>query len=202
MLYSTIVYSLFSSCVLFIQHLFTLYSPIYSLFSSCVLFIQHLFMLYSPVYSLFTSYLHFIHQFTLYSPVIYTLFTSIISPCLSVQLQAAEMEEMRQREANMTALAAIGPRKKRKLEVPGQGVNIAIFFVISLLVVKYFNSHYIFDLSSGFFSNLCNLYINIHEYYCLDVFWPIRAACPGSELICQLSDNICIHICTHHQVED
>ena len=80
------------------------------------------------------------------------------------------MEEMRQREANMTALAAIGPRKKRKLEVPGQGVNIAIFLVISLLVVKYFNSHYIFDLSSGVFSNLCNLYINIHEYYCLDVF--------------------------------
>ncbi|XP_041376302.1 transcription initiation factor TFIID subunit 4-like [Gigantopelta aegis] len=37
------------------------------------------------------------------------------------ELQAAEMEEMRQREANMTALAAIGPRKKRKLEVPGQG---------------------------------------------------------------------------------
>lgn len=30
-------------------------------------------------------------------------------------LQQAEMEELRQREANLTALAAIGPRKKRKL---------------------------------------------------------------------------------------
>ncbi|GAB1602036.1 transcription initiation factor TFIID subunit 4-like [Argonauta hians] len=32
------------------------------------------------------------------------------------ELQLAEMEEMRQREANITALAAIGPRKKRKIE--------------------------------------------------------------------------------------
>ncbi|CAI9737278.1 transcription initiation factor TFIID subunit 4-like [Octopus vulgaris] len=32
------------------------------------------------------------------------------------ELQLAEMEEMRQREANITALAAIGPRKKRKTE--------------------------------------------------------------------------------------
>ncbi|KAH3769117.1 hypothetical protein DPMN_170365 [Dreissena polymorpha] len=31
-------------------------------------------------------------------------------------LQQAEMEEVRQREANLTALAAIGPRKKRKLD--------------------------------------------------------------------------------------
>jgi len=31
-------------------------------------------------------------------------------------LQNAEQEEVRQREANLTALAAIGPRKKRKLE--------------------------------------------------------------------------------------
>jgi len=28
----------------------------------------------------------------------------------------AEIEEMRQREANMTALAAIGPRKQRRLD--------------------------------------------------------------------------------------
>ena len=42
-------------------------------------------------------------------------------------LQQAEMEELRQREANLTALAAIGPRKKRKLgeteEAPGQTTN-------------------------------------------------------------------------------
>ena len=32
------------------------------------------------------------------------------------QLQQAEAEELRQKEANLTALAAIGPRKKRKLD--------------------------------------------------------------------------------------
>ena len=32
------------------------------------------------------------------------------------QMQLAELEEMRYREANMTALAAIGPRKKPRLD--------------------------------------------------------------------------------------
>ncbi|XP_052816310.1 transcription initiation factor TFIID subunit 4-like [Mya arenaria] len=41
-------------------------------------------------------------------------------------LQAQEMEEARQREANLTALAAIGPRKKRKLgESPGSSSGLA-----------------------------------------------------------------------------
>ncbi len=34
-------------------------------------------------------------------------------------MQRAEMEELRQREANMTALQAIGIRKKPKLELTG-----------------------------------------------------------------------------------
>jgi hypothetical protein len=34
-------------------------------------------------------------------------------------MQRAEMEELRQREANLTALQAIGPRKKPKLELNG-----------------------------------------------------------------------------------
>ena len=34
-------------------------------------------------------------------------------------MQRAEMEEMRQREANLTALRAIGIRKKPKLDLPG-----------------------------------------------------------------------------------
>lgn len=34
-------------------------------------------------------------------------------------MQRAEMEELRQREANLTALQAIGPRKKPKLDVGG-----------------------------------------------------------------------------------
>jgi len=36
-------------------------------------------------------------------------------------MQRAEMEELRQREANLTALQAIGPRKKPKLETGGMG---------------------------------------------------------------------------------
>ena len=32
------------------------------------------------------------------------------------QMQQQELEEVRQREANLTALAAIGPRKKRRLD--------------------------------------------------------------------------------------
>lgn len=35
------------------------------------------------------------------------------------EMQRAEMEELRQREANLTALQAIGPRKKPRLDAPG-----------------------------------------------------------------------------------
>uniref|UniRef100_A0A6V7I563 Transcription initiation factor TFIID component TAF4 C-terminal domain-containing protein n=1 Tax=Bracon brevicornis TaxID=1563983 RepID=A0A6V7I563_9HYME len=38
-------------------------------------------------------------------------------------MQRAEMEELRQREANVTALQAIGPRKKPKLDGPAAGSN-------------------------------------------------------------------------------
>lgn len=38
-------------------------------------------------------------------------------------MQRAELEEMRQREANMTALLAIGPRKKFKPDSQGGGTN-------------------------------------------------------------------------------
>ncbi|XP_076336861.1 transcription initiation factor TFIID subunit 4-like isoform X3 [Tachypleus tridentatus] len=37
------------------------------------------------------------------------------------EMQRAELEEMRQREANMTALLAIGPRKKQKLDMSKTG---------------------------------------------------------------------------------
>lgn len=36
-----------------------------------------------------------------------------------LQMQQQELAQMRQRDANLTALAAIGPRKKRKLDSPG-----------------------------------------------------------------------------------
>lgn len=36
-------------------------------------------------------------------------------------MQQQELAQMRQRDANLTALAAIGPRKKRKVDCPGPG---------------------------------------------------------------------------------
>ena len=45
------------------------------------------------------------------------------------QLQQAEADEQRQKEANMTALAAIGPRKKRKLDFnDSQAVSLTLHF--------------------------------------------------------------------------
>lgn len=38
--------------------------------------------------------------------------------CL-LQMQQQELAQMRQRDANLTALAAIGPRKKRKVDSAG-----------------------------------------------------------------------------------
>lgn len=38
-------------------------------------------------------------------------------------MQRAEMEELRQRDANLTALQAIGPRKKLKLDGDASGVG-------------------------------------------------------------------------------
>ncbi|XP_039590378.1 transcription initiation factor TFIID subunit 4 isoform X1 [Polypterus senegalus] len=37
------------------------------------------------------------------------------------EMQQQELAQMRQRDANLTALAAIGPRKKRKVDLPGPG---------------------------------------------------------------------------------
>jgi len=50
--------------------------------------------------------------------------------CVCVQLQLAEIEEMRQREANMTALAAIGPRKQRRLDALSTPVIHLLLFVL------------------------------------------------------------------------
>ncbi|RXM99629.1 Transcription initiation factor TFIID subunit 4 [Acipenser ruthenus] len=47
------------------------------------------------------------------------LFSSSGHQAQNVQMQQQELAQMRQRDANLTALAAIGPRKKRKLDSPG-----------------------------------------------------------------------------------
>jgi hypothetical protein len=53
-----------------------------------------------------------------------------------LQMQRAEMEELRQREANITALQAIGPRKKPKLEAGGMaGCSGQVRYIAQLHVV-------------------------------------------------------------------
>lgn len=54
-------------------------------------------------------------------------------------MQRAEMEELRQRDANMTALQAIGPRKKLKLD--GDGASSGL--------VSTYEKTYRFDCSQG-----------------------------------------------------
>ncbi|KAJ8360837.1 hypothetical protein SKAU_G00173620 [Synaphobranchus kaupii] len=42
------------------------------------------------------------------------------------EMQQQELAQMRQRDANLTALAAIGPRKKRKVDSPGGGAGAEV----------------------------------------------------------------------------
>lgn len=48
------------------------------------------------------------------------------------EMQRVEMEELRQREANATALQAIGPRKKPRLDGDGNAGSTQVIFAISL----------------------------------------------------------------------
>lgn len=50
-------------------------------------------------------------------------------------MQRVEMEELRQREANLTALNAIGPRKKPKLE-PGLSPSLQVNFKFICRIVN------------------------------------------------------------------
>lgn len=49
-------------------------------------------------------------------------------------MQRVEMEELRQREANLTALNAIGPRKKPKLE-PGLSPSLQVALYLRLVIL-------------------------------------------------------------------
>lgn len=51
------------------------------------------------------------------------------------QMQQLELAQIRQREANLTALAAIGPRKKRKMDSPVQGASAEVNKESSLCTV-------------------------------------------------------------------
>lgn len=48
-----------------------------------------------------------------------------VSP-LAPQMQQQELAQIRHREANLTALAAIGPRKKRKMDSPVKGAGAEV----------------------------------------------------------------------------
>lgn len=66
-------------------------------------------------------------------------------------MQRAELEELRQREANLTALQAIGPRKKPRLDGSGGSGD----------AVSSGSNHG----ASGFVSNFTHsLYIYIYKY--------------------------------------
>jgi hypothetical protein len=61
-----------------------------------------------------------------------------------LQMQRAEMEELRQREANITALQAIGPRKKPKLEAGVMaGSSGQVCYIAQLHVVMNYGEVYI-----------------------------------------------------------
>lgn len=47
-------------------------------------------------------------------------------------MQQQELAQMRQRDANLTALAAIGPRKKRKVDSPGSGSGTEVQYIFHL----------------------------------------------------------------------
>ena len=51
-------------------------------------------------------------------------------------MQRAEMEELRQRDANLTALQAIGPRKKPRLEGDTTAASTVRNFLHYLVVWK------------------------------------------------------------------
>lgn len=69
-------------------------------------------------------------------------------------MQQAELEAMRHREANQTALAAIGPRKKRKIEDMQVSflVNWKNIFILGYVIIKF-----VFLLTGNCFMLCCFL---------------------------------------------
>jgi transcription initiation factor TFIID subunit 4 len=47
-------------------------------------------------------------------------------------MQRAELEELRHREANYTALQAIGPRKKMKLDTDAASLTVGILYLLKV----------------------------------------------------------------------
>lgn len=53
-------------------------------------------------------------------------FVHMLNPRVAFQMQQQELAQIRQREANLTALAAIGPRKKRRMDSPVRGATAEV----------------------------------------------------------------------------
>lgn len=66
-------------------------------------------------------------------------------------MQQLELAQMQQREANLTALAAIGPRKKRPLDSSnaGSGLEVLRFLAMTCMVVLYLHIKLFLFLSVG-----------------------------------------------------
>ena len=64
------------------------------------------------------------------------------------------MEELRQREANLTALQAIGPRKKPRLDGPGNSGDVCI------------SRHFLMDSIFNYISNNNKNFIKISVRVC------------------------------------
>lgn len=68
-------------------------------------------------------------------------------------MQQQELAQIRQRDANLTALAAIGPRKKRKLDSPALGTDAEVtkiaLFPFVYISLPFNRQGYLFSLSPG-----------------------------------------------------
>lgn len=64
--------------------------------------------------------------------------------CIShVFLQMQELFQLRSKEANLMALAIVGPRKMREMEAAAAGAeNMVSSFPHSVMFLSVFNSHY------------------------------------------------------------
>ncbi len=80
-------------------------------------------------------------------------------------MQQQELAQMRQRDANLTALAAIGPRKKRKVDSPGttpSGTEVRIKLTL-MTVLSIFCPYPVdtFDLNSTLNSTITINFLGI-----------------------------------------
>lgn len=110
-------------------------------------------------------------------------FSFFWSLCCLFQMQQQELAQMRQRDANLTALAAIGPRKKRKVDSPGATPSGT---EVRLLQLHVLTSYLSYTLKSPltFDGNLPIYQSTSFSSWCRPVTDLTRLACTVSCSIC------------------